>query len=136
MEISSYEDLLAAANKQAEPQRLLFVFASAELPSGHTESQENLFKNRKGGALEPVMCVDKLPGELSNFASLVEESRQMGKSWDIVFVAGMSVKPGAQSNSDEAEQPLKTMVENIKQGKIGNFLAFSQEGELIKLQAF
>lgn len=136
MNISSYEDLLVAANEQAEPQRLLFVFASAELPSGHTKSQEDLFKSRKGGALTPVMCVDKLPSELNNFASLVEESRQTGKSWDIVFVASMSVKSKGKPNSDEAEQPLKTMVEDIQKGKIGNFLVFNQEGKLIQLQAF
>lgn len=136
MEISSYEDFLAAAKKQPEPQRLLFVFAGAELPGGHTESQKNQFEGRKGGALTPVMCVDKLPGELSNFASLVEESSQMGKSWDIVFAAAMSVTPGAKPGFDEAEQPLKTMVEDIKKGKIGNFLTFNREGTLVKLRAF
>lgn len=136
MNISSYEDLLLAANKQAEPQRLLFVFASAELPGGHTESQANLYKSRKGGTLSPVMCVDKLPSELSNFASLVEESRQTGKDWDVVFVAGMSVKSGNKPNSDEAEQPLKTMVEDIQKGKINHLLIFNREGELIQLQPF
>lgn len=136
VKISSFEDLLVAANNQTEPQCLLFVFASAELPSGHTESQKNQFEERKGGALTPVMCVDKLPSELSNFAGLVEESRQTGKSWDIVFVAGMSVKPGTKPNSDEVEKPLKAMVEDIKKGKISNFLAFSQEGELVQLRTF
>lgn len=131
--ISNYEDLLIAASQQAEPQRLLFVFASAELPSGHTESQKNQFKSGKGGALSPVMCVDKLPSELSNFASLVDESRQTGKSWDIVFVASMSVKADSKPNVDEAEQPLKTMVEDIQKGKISNFLVFNREGELIRL---
>lgn len=135
MKISSYEDLLVAANQQSEPQRLLFVFTSAGLPGGHTESQANRFKARKGGSLTPMMCVDKLPGELSDFAALVEESRQMGKDWDIVFVAAMSVKPGSKPGSDEAEQPLKTMVEDIQKGKISNFLAFNLEGELIQLLA-
>ena len=32
MEISSFDDLLRAARQQPEPQRLLFVFAGAELP--------------------------------------------------------------------------------------------------------
>ena len=135
MKISSYEDLLNAANQQDEPQRLLFVFVGAELPDGHTESQANLYKAQKGGALTPVMCVDKSPDELSNFASLVEESRQTGKSWDVVFVAGMSVKSGSKSNSDEVEQTLKTMVENIQKGKISGYLAFNREGELIQLIA-
>ena len=33
MKISSFEDLLQAARQQPEPQRLLFVFADAELPA-------------------------------------------------------------------------------------------------------
>ncbi|TAN73528.1 MAG: ribonucleotide reductase subunit alpha [Gallionella sp.] len=136
MNISSYEDLLLAANRQPEPQRLLFVFTRAELPGGHTSDQEKRFKDREGGTLTPVMCVDKLPGELNDFAGLVEESRQTGMGWDIVFVASMSTKSAAEPNSDEAEQPLKTMVEDIKKGKVGNFLAFNRDGTLVKLRAF
>ena len=135
MEISSYEDLLIAARQQSEPQRLLFVFASAELPDGHTSSQANLYKERKGGALTPIMCVDKSPDELSNFASLVEESQQTGKEWDVVFVAGMSVKSGNKPNSDEVEKPLKSMIENIQKGKISSYLAFNSDGDLIQLMA-
>lgn len=135
MNISSYEDLLNAANMQANPQRLLFVFAKAELPGEHTPNQQEQFKARRGGALTPVMCVDKLASERGSFVGLVEESRQMGQEWDIVFVACMSGKSGAASQSDEAEEPLKTMVKSIQVGSIGNFLAFNQSGELVKLTA-
>lgn len=135
MDISSYEDLLNAANAQAEPQRLLFVFTRAELPDGHTKDQQAQFKAQKGGILAPVMCVDKLASERGGFADLVEESRQMGTGWDVVFVACMPVKPGLVSNSDEAEQPLKAMVKSIMDGRIGSFLAFNRGGELVRLAA-
>jgi hypothetical protein len=133
--ISNYEDLLNAANMQTNPQRLLFVFTQAELPGEHTPDQQAQFKARKGGALTPVMCVDKLASERGSFAGLVEESRQMGQEWDIVFVACMSGKPGMEPQSDEAEEPLKTMVKSIQVGSIGNFLAFNRNGELVSLSA-
>lgn len=135
MNISSYEDLLNAANAQAEPQRILFVFTQAELPGDHTKDQQEQFKARQGGTLTPVMCVDKLASKRSSFAALVEESRQTGKEWDIAFVACMSGKPGIATGSEEAEQPLKTMVQSIKDGKIGNYLAFNRDGELVQLKA-
>lgn len=133
MTIVSYADLLAAAKEQAEPQRLLFVFAEAELPSGHTDAEKRRFQSREGGALAPVMCVDKLPHELGSFASLVEESRQTGKSWDIVFVSSMSGRAGIPPSSDEAAAPLKMMIEAIKNGTIGNFLTFNRNGDLVQL---
>jgi len=135
VKISSYEDLLSAANAQAEPQRLLFVFTQAELPGDHTQDQQERFKARQGGSLTPVMCVDKLASEEGGFAGLVEESRQMGQDWDIVFVACMSGKSGLAPHSDKAEEPLKTMVKSVQVGSIGNFLAFNRDGELIRLTA-
>ena len=133
MNISSYEDLLNAANKQAEPQRLLFVFASAELSDGHTKNREEQLKTRKEGTLTPVMCFDKPASERGDFASLVEESLQTGMGWDIVFVACMSGKSGVAPSSEETVQPLKTMIKSINEGNIGNFLAFNREGEMVQL---
>ena len=40
MNIESYADLIREANAQTEPQRLMFVFAKAELPKGYTEEQQ------------------------------------------------------------------------------------------------
>lgn len=135
MDISNYEDLLNTANAQPEPQRLLFVFTRAELPDGHTSDQQTRFKAQQGGALTPVMCVDKLASERGSFAELVEESRQMGTGWDIVFVAGISEKQGAAPDSDKTEQSLKVMVKSIMGGSIGSFLAFNRDGELVRLTA-
>ena len=76
MNISSFDDLLRAARQQPEPQRLLFVFAQAVLPDDSTPEQRAGFEAGQGGALTPLMSVDKTPEELGTFAALVEESRQ------------------------------------------------------------
>ena len=134
MNISSYEDLLNAANAQAEPQRLLFVFTRAELSGDHPKGQEKPFNARKEGTLTPVMCVDKLASERGKFASLVEESLQTEMSWDIVFVACMPGKSGIAPSSEETDQPLRVMIKSIQDGNIGNFLAFNRDGELVQLK--
>lgn len=135
MNIGSYADLLNAAKAQPEAQRLLFVFTCAELPDDHTDDQKELFLARKGGALAPVMCVDKLPEELGDFSDLVEEARKTGMRWDVVFIAAMSGVAGVAPSEDEAEQPLMLMVEAIKNGNTGNFLAFNREGEMVVLSS-
>lgn len=135
MKISNYEDLLNAANAQAKPQRMLFVFTKAELPGESTRDQQEQFKARKGGALMPVMCVDKLASARVNFTTLLEESRHTGKDWDIVFVACMSGKSADVTESAEAEEPLKEMVKSIQVGSIGNYLAFNRDGEMVRLKA-
>jgi len=133
--ISSYEDLLNAANAQSEPQRMLFVFTKAELPGEPTPGQQEQYKARKGGALKPVMVVDKLASARVSFASLVEESRHTGQEWEIVFVACMSAKSADATESVEAEEPLKEMVKSIQVGSIGNYLAFNRDGEMVRLKA-
>lgn len=126
MNISSFDDLLAAARQQPEPQRLLLVFAGAELPEGSTTEQVAGFEAGQGGALAPLMCVDKTPGELVSFATLVQEAAQFGQPWALVFVAAMADGP-------DAEAPLRRMVEDIKRGALGNYLPFNARGEPVRL---
>ncbi|HQS32831.1 MAG TPA: ribonucleotide reductase subunit alpha, partial [Polaromonas sp.] len=78
MNISSFDDLLQAARAQPEPQRLLFVFAGVELPDDATPEQRQRFAAGQGGALVPLMCVDKRPDELASFGALMQESSQFG----------------------------------------------------------
>lgn len=134
MKIQDFSDLLQAARQQSEPQRLLLVFAAAELPHDATDVEKARFERGEGGALAPCVCVDKLPEEIESFATLAEESRHAGVEWDILFVSAMSGRGGFPPNSDEALQPLKMMVEAIKAGRIGEFLAVSREGELVALE--
>ena len=131
MNISSFEDLLRAARQQPEPQRLLFVFADADLPDDSTPEQRARFQAGQGGALIPLMSVDKTPDELDTFAALVEESRQFGHDWAVVFVAGLSGRGGRAPTSAEADQSLQRMIEAIKTGAFGAFMPFDRQGQPI-----
>jgi hypothetical protein len=128
MNISSFDDLLQAARQQAEPQRLLFVFASADLPDDATAAQRENFLAGHGGALVPSMCVDKTPEELNSFAQLVEESKEFGGAWCIVFAAALSGTNGLSPSSEAAEKPLQKMVEAIKAGTLGSYIPFDRQG--------
>ncbi len=134
MTLNDFSDLLQASRAQPEPQRLLLVFASAELPRDATAEEKQRFERGEGGALAPTLCVDKAPDEIRDFAALVEESRQTSIDWDILFVAAMSGRGGHAPNSDEAVQPMQLMVEAIKGGRIGEFLAVDRNGDLVELQ--
>ncbi len=129
MNISSFEDLLNAARHQPEPQRLLFVFADAALPEDSTPEQRARFESGQGGTLVPLMSVDKDPSELSTFSALVEESRQFGSNWSVVFVAGLSGRDGRPPTSMEADQSLQGMIEGVKRGAFGAFLPFDRQGQ-------
>ncbi|MBK7549138.1 MAG: ribonucleotide reductase subunit alpha [Rhodoferax sp.] len=132
MTISNFDDLLQAARSQPRPQRLLFVFAGVELPDDSTPEQRERFRAGQGGALVPLMCVDKRPEELGSFSELVQESRQFGRQWGIVFAAAMSGVSNLAPTSEEAEVPLQSMVEAIKRGEHGNFIPFDQNGQPVQ----
>jgi hypothetical protein len=129
MNISSFDDLLRAAREQSEPQRLLFVFANAELPDDSTPEQRARFEAGQGGALTPLMSADKTPEELGSFAALVEESREFGRDWAIVFVASLSGRDGRAPTSEEADRSLHRMIESIKTGSFGSFIPFDRQGQ-------
>lgn len=133
MNISSFDDLLQAARQQTEPQRLLFVFANAELPQDCTPTQREEFLAGHGGALVPVMCVDKTPDELNAFADLLEESRQFAKDWTLVFAAALTGKVGQPPSAEEAEKPLQRMVEAIKAGTFDSYIPFDRQGHPVRL---
>lgn len=131
--ISNYQDLIQATRAQAEPQRLLFVFCRAELPDDASAEEKAAFERGEGGALTPVICVDKTPDEAPDFNVLAQESQATGQPWDMVFVAAMSGRGGIAPSSDEAQQPLTMMVEGIRMGHIGNYLPLNSQGEAIDL---
>lgn len=134
MSLRDFSGLLRAAQAQAEPQRLLLVFAAAELPDDATADERLRFERNEGGALAPALCVDKAPEEIRDFAFLADEARMTGIDWDILFVAAMSGRGGHPPSSDEAVQPLRFMVEAIKGGRIGQFLAFDRHGGIVQLE--
>lgn len=130
--LTCFEDLLAAAGTQAEPQRLLFVFVSAALPEAATEAQKQRHQQCEGGTLSPVLCVDKLPSEIASFDALRTESSKTGIAWDLVFVAALDGRAGVVPSSDEAAQPLRLMVNAINDGQISRFAAFDTNGETVQ----
>jgi hypothetical protein len=133
MEITRFEDLLAAARAQAEPQRLLFVFAAVELPDDATPQERAGFERGEGGALVPQMCVDKAPDELNSFADLVAEAAQFGKPWGIVFAAAMSGRAGAAPTSADADQPLELMIAAIQGGRFDGYIPFDPQGQAVQI---
>ena len=114
---SHFDQLLQAATNQPEPQRLLFVFAAADLPDDATPAQRQRFTAESGGALAPLMCVDKGPDDLSDFESLVTQSREAGPAWQVVFAAG------------QVDRALQAMVERVRDGRIDGLLALDPTGE-------
>ena len=133
MSIANFDELLRAARDQPQPQRLLFVFANAVLPDDSTPEQRARFGAGQGGALTPLMSVDKAPEDLGTFDALVEESRQYGHDWAIVFVASLSGRDGRAPTSKEADQSLQRMIESIKTGMFGSFIPFDRRGEPVLL---
>ena len=146
-------DFLNTWSAQPEPQRLLFVFAGVELPDDATPAQRERFAAGQGGALVPMMCVDKRPEEIASFQTLADESSQFGHDWAMVFVAAMSgtldkaptlIAAGADllavisdlfnapDISEEAEAPLQRMVDSIKQGAHSAFIPFNRQGEPVR----
>ena len=133
MNITSFDGLLRAARAQSEPQRLLFVFAGAELPADATERQRREFDAGEGGELAPLMCVDKAPSELSDFAALAAEAAQAGPPWAIVFAAALSGRAGVAPTSADAEAPLQRMVDAIKAGRHDGLLPLDRNGDAVHL---
>lgn len=133
MQIAHFDDLLAAARRQDEPQRLLFVFAAATLPPDSSPAQRAAFEAGEGGQLEPVMCVDKTAEELSDFGALVAEAAQFETDWTLVFVAALPGRAGVAPSSEQAAPQLQRMVDALKSGTQFNAIAFDRDGTPVRL---
>lgn len=130
MNIETFDDLLRAAHAQPRPQRLLFVFAAAVPPDDPTPAQQAAFEAGQGGALAPVMCVDKAPADLKDFDALVAEAGAFGGAWQIVFAAAIDGRDSAA-----AQAPLAGMEAAIRAGRVQAYLPFGRDGRAVELQA-
>lgn len=64
---------------------------------------------------------------------MVKESEKMEQDWQIVLVASLSGRNGVVPDSDEAERPLKMMVETVQRGgDLSKFMAFDRDGEPVR----
>lgn len=124
-----FEQLLQAAAAQTEPQRLLFVFAAAQLPDDASPAQRERFAAGQGGALVPLACVDKEPTDLASFEALVAESRRASPPWQVVFIAGLPGQGGRAPSAQLVDSALESMVENVRQGRFRGYLALDPRGE-------
>lgn len=130
---SHFRQLLAAAAAQSEPQRLLFVFAVAELPDNATPDQRERFLSGRGGALAPLMCVDKAPRELADFQALVSEAERAGPPWSVVFAASLSGQAGRPPEKARIDLALETMTAAVRDGRLNGFAAYGPQGEFLEI---
>lgn len=130
--LGDFDQLLQAARQQDEPQRLLFVFVERQLGEHASPVQRASFARSEGGYLQACLCVDKPPDEITGFAALVAESERTGQHWDIVFVGSLEGPGGIAPNSDEADQPLRFMVNAINDGRVGEFAAVDRGGNALR----
>jgi len=133
MDITSFDDLLAAARAQPFPQRLLLVFAEAGVGRDATPEQRAAFAAGHGGELTPSTCVDKSPDEIASFEALVAESRQAGPPWAVVFAACLDGAVGAPPDSRAVDASLRRMVESIRAGSLGGMAVFDTSGRAVTL---
>ena len=133
MQITNFNDLLQAARYEPLPQRLLFVFAAVELPPDSTAQQRADFAAGQGGALTPLMCVDKSPQELDSFAALCAEASQFAQPWGLVFSAAVSGTPGQPPAEAAVDHAFQGMVEDLKQGRMARYIPFDRDGHPVTI---
>ena len=133
MNISNFDDLLQAARQQAQPQRLLLVFAGASLPAGATPEQQARFEAGESGELAPLMCVDKDPQALASFQALADEAATLGPPWALVFAGALSGAAGQPPGSSQVDAALQRLVDAVKAGDLAGLIPFDRQGEAVQL---
>lgn len=137
--ISNFDDLLQTARAQAVPQRLLLVFAGAELPDDATAEQRTAFEAGQGGALVPLMCVDKRPEELDSFAQLCAEADGQHSGWRVVLAGALSGAQGQTPSDAEVDEALERLLGLVQAGRmdqvLAQMLAFTRDGLAVPLRA-
>ena len=129
---SAFDQLLRGAAAQPEPQRLLFAFATAELPQDATPAQPERYAAVGGGTLAPVICVDKGLDDLTGFDALVSESSEANAAWHVVFAAGLSGRNGQSPSAEQVDLALQTMVERVRGGMHESFLALEKPSDALQ----
>ena len=133
MNISTFDDLLQAARQQAQPQRLLLVFAGASLPNDATADQRAAFEAGESGELAPLMCVDKDPQALAGFQALAAEAATLGPAWALVFAAALSGSGGQPPSDSQVDAALQRLVASVKAGDLAGLIPFDREGQAVAL---
>lgn len=131
MNITCFDDLLAAARTQPTPQTLLMVFVDVELPPDASPYECARFEQGQGGALTPRMCLERAAGKLSSWTALAAEADQLSPAWRMVVAAALSGLDGQMAKSESIEQVLNRMVMGVHQGQIQGYLTFNRLGQTV-----
>jgi hypothetical protein len=126
-----FQQLLACARAEPEPQRLLFVFTERELPPGASAAQRERYHEGRCGALTPLACVDKSPHEMTTFENLAKESAQACPAWTVVFVAALAGARSCPPERARVDEGLKNMIGAIQAGRVSGLLALDRAGEMV-----
>ncbi len=124
-----FSELLQMTGAQDEPQRLLLLFANAEAKNPKKS------KKHQQGTITPVMCVDKAPEEVSDFASLVKEADGINKAWNFLFIASLSGENGKAPTTEDADPYLNKMTNDVEMGNISQYLVIDRDENRIELQS-
>lgn len=123
-----FSELLTMASQQEQPQRLLFLFASVE------EKNPKKSKKHKQGTITPVMCVDKLPEDLSDFETLIKEADSINKTWDFVLISGLNGQNGVPPTEEEAEPFLNKMTNDVASGQqLSRYMILDRQQQPIEM---
>ncbi len=133
MNITHFNDLIAGALAQAEPQRLLLVFVGASLPDNPTAEQRARFEGGEGGELAPLMCAAKDPANLADFDALAREGAALGLDWALVFAAALAGRAGRPPGESQIDAALERMVQAVKSGELSGLVPFDRAGETVQL---
>lgn len=133
MDITTFDELLQASRLQPDPQRLLLVFAGATLPEGATAAQRQQVEAGEGGELAPLMCVDKDPQSVADFAALLAESETLGPRWTLVFAAALAGQAPLPPSASQVDAALQKMVEAVRHGDIDRYIPFDRQGRAVRL---
>ena len=128
--MKTFKELLELTHQQDQPQRLMFLFAKAE------SKNPKKSKKHQQGFIEPVMCVDKLPEQLTTFAALKSEADSIEKNWTFVFIASLSGEDGMTPSEDDAEPFLNKMVNDVKTGNnVSRYVIYDRDENPIELES-
>lgn len=133
--LTRFDDLLTAARAQPTRQRLLLVFATIGLPDDATDAQRESFAAGRGGALTPVMCVDKSPEEIASFESLTQEAARTGQDWSVIFVAALAGQADAAPAPAQVEEAMNRVIDSIGHGRVQGLMLFDKAGRPLQLAA-
>jgi len=135
MHISTFSDLINIARQQTSAQRLLFLFAMAELPTDASDTQKVNFEDGHGGTLTPLMSVDKATEDIQSFEQIAKEADEISPNWHLVFVAALQNSTSHLIDTEMVETALNNMTQNIYMGQIDGLLPFDRQGNALQLES-